>query len=171
MFLVLNKRILPSEDIAIIPLNWKVRLPPNSLWVPSVSDSTSKEVVTVGGNWSLLAKGRGLLLHSGNREEYVWTTDDKLESLLVLLCSIIQFSSVTQSCLTLCNPMNHSTPGLSIHHQLSEFTQTLVHQVGDAIQPSHPLSSPSPLAPNPSQHQSLSQWVNSSHVAARELFI
>ena len=65
---------------------------------------------------------------------------------------MFQFSSVTQSCLTLCHPMNRSTPGLPVHHQLSEFTQTHVHQVGDAIQPSHPLSSPSP-APNPSQHR------------------
>ena len=80
-----------------------------------------------------------------------------------------QFSSVTQSCPTLCNPMNHSTPGLSVHHQLLEFTQTHVHQVRDAIQPSHPLSSPSPPAPNPSQHQSLFQWVNSSHEVAKVL--
>ena len=62
-----------------------------------------------------------------------------------------QFSSVAQSCLTLCDPMNHSTPGLPVHYQLPEFTQTLVHRVSDAIQPSHPLSSPSPPAPNPSQ--------------------
>ena len=68
----------------------------------------------------------------------------------------VQFSSVAQSCLTLCNPMNHSKPGLPVHHQLPEFTQTHVHRVGDAIQPSHPLSSPSPPAPNPSQHQGLS---------------
>ena len=66
----------------------------------------------------------------------------------------VRFSSVAQSCLTLCNPMNRSTPGLPIHHQLPEFTQTHVHRVSDAIQPSHPLSSPSPSAPNPSQHQS-----------------
>ena len=69
----------------------------------------------------------------------------------------VQFSSVAQSCTTLCNPMNRSTPGLPVHHQLPEFTQTHVHPVGDAIQPSHPLSSPSPPAPNPSQHQSLFQ--------------
>ena len=67
---------------------------------------------------------------------------------------IIRFSSVTQSCLTLCDPMNRSTPGLPVHHQLLEFIQTHVHRVSDAIQPSHPLSSPSPPAPNPSQHQS-----------------
>ena len=66
-----------------------------------------------------------------------------------------QFSSATQSCLTLCDPMNRSTPGLPVHHQLPEFTKIPVYQVGDAIQPSHPLSSPSPPAPNPSQHQGL----------------
>ena len=71
--------------------------------------------------------------------------------------SLHQFSSVAQSCPTLCDPMNCSTPGLPVHHQLLEFTQTHVHRVGDAIQPSHPLSSPSPPAPNPSQHQSLFQ--------------
>ena len=68
----------------------------------------------------------------------------------------ILVSSVAQSCPTLCDPMNHSTPGLPIHHQLLEFTQTHVHRVGDAIQPSHPLSSPS-STPNPSQHQCLFQ--------------
>ena len=67
------------------------------------------------------------------------------------------FSSVAQSCPTLCNPMNHSMPGLPVHHQLPEFTQTHVHRVGDAIQPSHPLSSLSPLASNFSQHQGLFQ--------------
>ena len=77
-------------------------------------------------------------------------------------------SSVTQSCLTLCNPMNHSTPGLPVPHHLLEFTQIHVHQVGDAIQPSHPLRSPSPPAHNPSQHQSLFQWVNSSHEVAKD---
>ena len=81
----------------------------------------------------------------------------------------VQFSSVAQSGLTLCDPMNCSTPGLPVHHQLPEFTQTHVHRVGDAIQPSHPLSSPSPPAPNLSQHQSLFQWVNSSHQVAKVL--
>ena len=71
--------------------------------------------------------------------------------------SSVQFSSVSQLCPTLCNPMNCSMPGLSVHHKLPESTQTHAHQVGDAIQPSHPLSSPSPLAPNPSQHQGLFQ--------------
>ena len=80
-----------------------------------------------------------------------------------------QFSSVVQSCPTLCDPMNCSTPGLPIHHQPPEFTQTHAHQVGDAIQPSHLLLSPSPPAPNPSQHQGLFQWVNSSHEVAKVL--
>ena len=81
----------------------------------------------------------------------------------------VQFSSVAQLCPTLCDPMNLSTPGLPVHHQLPELTQTHVHQVSDAIQPSHPLSSPSPPAPNPSQHQSLFQRVNSSHEVAKVL--
>ena len=67
----------------------------------------------------------------------------------------LQFNSVAQSCPTVCDPMNHSTPGLPVHHQLPEFTQIHIHRVGDAIQPSHPLSSPFTPAPNPSQHQGL----------------
>ena len=74
----------------------------------------------------------------------------------------IQFSSVIQSCLTLCDPMNCSMPGLPVRHQLPEFTQTHIHRVGDAIQPSHLLLSPFPPAPIPSQHQGLFQWVKSS---------
>ena len=81
----------------------------------------------------------------------------------------VQFSSFAHSCPTICNSMNFSTPGLPVHHQLPEFTQTHVHWVGGAIQPSHPLSSPSPPAPNPSQHQSLFQWFNSSHEVAKVL--
>ena len=80
-----------------------------------------------------------------------------------------QFSSVAQLCLTLCDPMNHSTPGLPVHHQLLEFTQTHVHWVSDAIQPSHPLSSPSPLTLNLSQHQGLFKWVSSSPQVAKVL--
>ena len=83
--------------------------------------------------------------------------------------AVLQFSSVAQLCPTLCNPMNCSTPGLPVHHQLPEFTLAHVHQVDDAIQPSHPLSSPSPPAPNPSQHHSLFQWVNSLHEVAKVL--
>ena len=83
--------------------------------------------------------------------------------------SSVQFSSVAQPCPTLCDLMNHSTPGLPVHQQLPEFTQTHAHGVGDAIQTSHPLSSPSPPAPNPSHHQGLFQWVNSSHEVAKVL--
>ena len=83
--------------------------------------------------------------------------------------SSVQFSSAAQSCPNLYNPMNHSTPGIPVHHHLPEFTQTCIHWVRDAIQPSHPWSSPSSPAPNPSQHQSLFQWVNSSHEAAKVL--
>ena len=75
----------------------------------------------------------------------------------IRLIDSVQFSSVAQSCLTLCDPMNCSMPGHPVHHQLPEFTQTDVHRIGDAIQPSNSLSSPSPPAPNPSQHQSLFQ--------------
>ena len=81
----------------------------------------------------------------------------------------VQFSSFAQSCPTLCNPMNRSTPGLPVHHQLPAFTQTHVHRVSDAIQPCHPLSSPSPPAPNLSQHQGLFQWVSCSHQVAKGL--
>ena len=83
--------------------------------------------------------------------------------------SIFQFSSVAQSCTTVCDPMNCSIPGLPVHHQLPESTQTHVHWVGDAIQPSHPLPSPSPPALNPSQHQSFFQWVSSSHQVAESI--
>ena len=80
----------------------------------------------------------------------------------------VQFSSVAQLC-RLCDPMNRNTPGLPVHHQLPKFTQTHVHWVGDAIQPSHPLSSPSPPALNLSQHLGPFKWVNSSHEMARIL--
>ena len=101
-------------------------------------------------------------------QEWLWSNWLKEETVFwaptvyLTWCSV-QFSSVAQSCPTLCDPMNCSMPGLPVHHQLPEFTQTHVHWVGDAIQSSHPLSPPSPPAPNPSQHQSLLQWVNSSH--------
>ena len=81
----------------------------------------------------------------------------------------IQFTSVAQSCLILCDPMNRSTPGLPVHHQLLESTQTHVHWIGDAIRPSHPLSSPSPPALDLSQHQGLFQWVSSLHQVAKVL--
>ena len=108
--------------------------------------------------WFLI-ENKLLLLRSVSTLTYVYLLNLRNHN-LVQLC---QFSSVGQSSPTLCNPMNCSTPGLPVHHQLPEFTQTHIHLVGDAIQPSHPLSSPSPPAPSPSQHQSLFQWVKSSH--------
>ena len=81
----------------------------------------------------------------------------------------IQPSSVTQSCWILCDPMNRSTTGLPVHHQLLEFTQTHVHWISDAIQPSHSLSSRSPPTFSFSQHQDLFKWVSSSHQVAKEL--
>ena len=83
--------------------------------------------------------------------------------------NLVQFSSVAQSCLTLCNPMKCSMPGLPVHHQLLEFTQTHVHWAGDDIQPSYPFSAPFPPALKLSQHQSLFKWVSSSHQVAKLL--
>ena len=82
---------------------------------------------------------------------------------------LVQFNSVAQSCPTLCDPVNHSTPGLPVHHHLPESTQTHVHWVGDTIQQSYPLLSPFPPAPNLSQHQGRFQWVSSSHKVAKVL--
>ena len=96
----------------------------------------------------------------------IWATREAQLSLYPELMT--QFSSVTHLCPTLWDPMDCSTPGLPVHHQLLEFTQTHVHWVGDAIQQSHPLSFPSP-APNPSQHQGLFQWVSPSHQVAKVL--
>ena len=92
-----------------------------------------------------------------------------LSEIQIVTYNHVQSSSVAQPCSTLCDPINRSTSGLPVHHQLPEFTQTQIHRVSDAIQPSHPLSSPSPPAPNPSRHQSLFQWINSSHEVAKVL--
>ena len=91
------------------------------------------------------------------RYKYIHSYTCAQMNMLLHIFSSVQFSSVAQSCPTLCDPMNRSTPELPVHHHLPEFTQTHVHRVSDAIQPSHPRSSPSPPAPNPSQHQGLSQ--------------
>ena len=120
--------------------------------------SSSSPIFTSWENTSLLTRHTWTVC--------LWTKDKDFTTLPSL--SLPHFSSVTQSCPTLCNPMNRSTPGLPVHHQLLEFTQTHVHWVGDAIQPSHPLSSPSP-ALNLAQHQGLFQWVSSSHQVAKGL--
>ena len=143
-----------------LPAMWEI-------WVPSLGkeDPLEKKMTTHSSIlcWRILWT-RSLLGYS------LWGSKElDMTEWLTLNFHMVLFSSVAQSCPTLCNPMNHSTPGLPVHHQLSEFTQTRVHQVSDAIQPSHPLSSPSPPAPNPSQHQSLFQWVNSSHEVAKVL--
>ena len=105
---------------------------------------------------AFLPRSKCLLISWLQSPSAVMLEPKKIKSVTVFTLSI-QFSSVPQSCPTLCNPMNRSMPGLPIHHQLPEITHTHVQRVGDAIQPSHPLSSPSPPAPNPSQHQRLFQ--------------
>ena len=107
-----------------------------------------------------------LWFHLHKKSQRIFMSNRALHSLPLLK---VQFTSVTQLCLTLCDPMNRSTPSLSVHHKPLEFTQTHAHQVGDAIKPSHPLSSPSPPVPNLSQHQGLFQRVNSSHEVANVL--
>ena len=119
-----------------------------------------------GGNWILF---RWVAKLSKSLIQFSVDGRGCVPSLLFGLRPNYQFSSGAQSCPTLCDPMNHSTSGLLVHHQLPEFTQTHVHWVGDAIQPSHPLSSPSPPAPNPSQHQGLFRCVRSSHQVAKVL--
>ena len=112
-----------------------------------------------------------------NYKKYIWRLNNMLLNSQQIMEEIKkeikicmhQFSSVAQSCTMLCDPRHCSMPGLPVHHQLPDFTQTHIHWVSDAIQPSHPLSSPSPPAPNPSQHHSLFQWVNSSHKVAKVL--
>ena len=101
-----------------------------------------------------------------------WLDDCNILSLLIRQVTFLVhtlFSSVCQSCPALCDPMDCSTPGFPVHHQLPELTQTYVHWVDDAIQPSHPVSSPSPPAFSLSQHQGLLQWVSSSHQVAKIL--
>ena len=146
--------------------------PPGSS-VHGISQERTLEWVAIyfsrGSSWPtdrtlISCIGRRVLCHWATREVLMYREDIK-----ILVKVSVQFSSVSQSCPTLCDPMNRSTPGLPVHHQLPEFTQTYIHRVGDAIQPSHPLLSPSSPAPNLSQHQNLFQWVNSSHEVAKVL--
>ena len=109
------------------------------------------------GSVKFATKSKAIYLVSDRSKIWPKSSDYRLD---IFSIQFSQFSSVAQSCLTLCNPMNRSTPGLPVHRQLPESTHTHVHRVGDTIQPSHPLSSPFPPAPNPSQHQDLFQWVN-----------
>ena len=125
------------------------------LTITSNSESKNKSALTSTVNYSYINSSSCHMIKSGQ----LYKVDLKSD----------QIRSVAQSCPTLCDTMNRSTPGLPVYHQLPEFTETHVHRVSDAIQPSHLLSPPSPLAPNPSEHQSLFQWVNSSHEVAKVL--
>ena len=104
-----------------------------------------------------VARTRGVLLLDCHFFERLLRYRPRFTAIFSRVILHDQFSSVAQSCATLCDPVNRSTPGFPVHHKLPEFTQTHAHRVRDAIQPSHPLSSPSPPAPSPSQHQSLFQ--------------
>ena len=125
------------------------------------------------GLWKLLwrsKRGWWLVCMWFRWREYAQSNIDLSRRLqLVTRDRHLQFSSFAQSCLTLCNPMDCSTPGLPVHHQLPEFTQAHAHWVSDATQPSHPLSSPFTPAFNLSQHQGLFQWVGSLHQVAKVL--
>ena len=127
---------------------------------PSTQKSPSPCLPTVTPPTSFLTAG--INPSSTLQDGFMISPEYALISPPSIIRSVLQFSSVTQSCLTLCNPMDCSTPGFPVHHQLPELTQTHVHWVGDAIQPSHPLSSPSPPAFNLSHHQGLFQRIFAS---------
>ena len=141
-------------------------------WTEEPDGLQSMESQRVGHNWA----ANTFTFTLGPLETYlhsawqIWDTSLPVSdpSWLVWVDSV-QFNSVAQSCPTLCDPMNHSTPGLPDHHQLPKSTQTHVHWVSDAIQPSHPLLSPSPPALNLSQHQGLFKWLSSSYQVAKVL--
>ena len=130
-----------------------------------LTSSVNRSFFLNSGSTSLQTRACQCLSFMNLPAEVAWVW---ISSLWLVLWNInmVQFSSITQPCPTLCNPTDCSTPGLPVHHQLPEFTQTHVHWVGDAIQPSHPLSSPSPPIFNLSQHQGLCQWFSSSHQVA-----
>ena len=132
-----------------------------------------ERVAMTSSRWSSWSKDRALvsgIAYTGRQVLLPLEPPGKpILRYIPFVLNLFQFSSVTQSCPTLCHPMNCSTPGLPAHHQLPEFTQTHIHRVRDAIQPSHPLSSPSPPTFSLSQHQGLFQWVSSSHQVAKVL--
>ena len=155
--------------------------------MPNVNDSEQLEFLYIAyGNWSGTAilednlavsykiRHTVTIWHSNTTLKYI-SLPPKNENLYSHACTptfimaSFQFTSFTQSCLTLCDPMDCSMPGLPVHYQLLEFTQTHVHWVSDAIQPPHPLSSLSPPAFSLSQHQGLFQWVSSLHQVAKVL--
>ena len=145
------------------------------LWAVMTFEFCSK---LINFSWFLVARAvtrmtKLIILWSEKRWVGQWKTKSQEQfpwlALLQSGVQSVQFSSVAQSCPTLCDPMNHSRPGLPVNQQLPEFTKTHFHWVGDAIQLSHPLSSLYSPAPNSSQHQSLFQWVNSLHEVAKVL--
>ena len=136
-------------------------------WIVCLLTSLGSNILLCYQNRRFLLSHAILLLVSFSASCHCWFPYLSPEKKVKVVS--VQFSSVAQLCPALCDPVNHSTPGLPVHHQLREFTQTHVHQVGDAIQPSHPLLSPSPPAPNLSHHQGLFQWVNTSHEVAKVL--
>ena len=125
----------------------------STVWQPQVLRKTGFFIINP-------AKKKSINRTSRTRQQH-WSAMYVLPS--------VQFSSVAQSCPTLCKPMDCSRPGLPVHHQLPAFTQTHVHWVSDAIQPSHPVLPPSPPAFNLSQHQGLFKWVSSSHQVTKVL--
>ena len=133
------------------------------------SRSYQSGVVNVQDQWDVLKNSIMAQKYRGDLTQgpVEMVTAIPHECFVLLPWNSVQFSWVTQLCLTLCDPMDCSTPGLPVHHQLPEPTQTHVHWVSDVIQPSHPLLSPSPLTFNLSQHQGLFQWVSSSHQVAK----
>ena len=138
------------------------------MFLPSLTQWQAPKVGTYMPNRKWLLKGSNQPHGTHINNLNLYSGEYKLVAYRQNFASV-QFTSVAQSCLTLCKPMNHSMSGLPVHHQLPESTQTHVLCVGDAIQPSHPLSSPSPPAVNLSQHQGLFQLVSSSHQVAKVL--
>ena len=173
----LNKLTHPLQQRAFVTISQKTLIQKNFVWPPSLQSFAIAGPLGIraGGEenkWSMKETGHLGLIQTSEEMEKIFFPERKLWTNWTQKkkkVRMVQFSSVAQSCPTLCDPMNRSTPGLPVYHQLPEFTQTHVQWVSDAIQPSHPLSSPSLPAPNPSQHHGLFQWVNSSHEVAKVL--
>ena len=140
----------PDGSQRLATAGWALERYPNSYLCPSYQPDDHEPVTKWTGGWAC---------------KPAWAATIKYRKLDGFSSVQFSHSAVSNSL----RPMNHSTPGLPVHHQLPELTQTHVHWVGDAVQPSHPLSSPSPPAPNPSQHQGLFQWFNSLHEVAKVL--